>query len=131
VRLAAILLLTVFGIHYLNDNVASFYAYMQQVAAAKAWEYVFTNAGLCVVLACVGLLARKPLVTAICVWGIVESAERVVCRLDRPIGGQPPVVELYSGLCGVKFYWIGLIVAVCLAIEWLDKFRETRNGPKR
>src|SRR6187455_2491944 len=69
VRLAALLLALLFGVHYLNDTIASSYAPPQRVAAAKAWEYILTNAGFCAVLAVVGMLARKPLAWPVIGWG--------------------------------------------------------------
>jgi hypothetical protein len=123
--LTALLLLILTMVHYLNDNVASFYAPAEQVAAAKAWEYILTNAGFCLVLGVCGLLARKPLAWPAIAWGMVELGERSACRLARPIGGEPPEVPLFSGLCGVETYWLGVFAACCLAVAMLDKWRKT------
>jgi len=122
VRLAVVLLLMVYGVHYLNDPIASHYAPDERIAAAKAWEYILTNAGYCAVLAVCGLLARKPLAWPVIGWGMVEFGERSMCRLARPIGGDPPEVPLFSGLCGVELYWLGIIAAAVIAIAMLDKF---------
>lgn len=123
-RLAILLLLTVAGVHYLADPLAT--AYANQVAAAKAWEYILTNAGDCVLLLGIGLLARKPMVWLVVGWGIFESSQRVVCRLDKPIGGEPPVADLFQGLCGNGWYTLGLMAAAGLAVHILDK--GTKNG---
>lgn len=115
-KLAFILLLTLGTIHYVDNPIATMYAQAEQPYAAKAWEYILTNAGLCVVLALLGLLARKPVVWFPIGWGIIESGERSVCRLARPIGGEPPVVDLFTGLCGRPYYLVGLWAMVCLAL---------------
>lgn len=111
------------GIHYLNDGIASHYAPDQRVAAAKAWEYILTNAGGCLLLACIGLLARKPVAWPVIGWGMLEFGERSMCRLARPIGGEVPEVPLFSGLCGVEFYWLGIGIAAVIAVMFLDKIR--------
>jgi hypothetical protein len=117
------LLLVIAGMHYLDNPVASFYAKDQQIAAAKAWEYILTNAFVCVVLALLGSVARKPFVWPVVLWGVAENAQRSVCRLARPIGGDPPEVPLFSGLCGVDFYWLGIVAALILAVSMADKLR--------
>jgi len=114
VRLAIVLLLTVAVVHYLPDPLST--AYANQVAAGKAWEYILTNAGDCVLLLVCGLLARKPVVWAVVGWGIFESSQRVGCRLARPIADGAPVVDLFSGLCGQPMYTIGLWALICLAL---------------
>ena len=117
----------VYGVHYLNDTIASHYAPDERIAAAKAWEYILTNAGFCVSMPLFGLLARKPLAWPVISWGTVEFGERAMCRLAKPIGGDPPVVDLFSGLCGVEFYWLGIIAAAVIAIAMLDKFTGERK----
>jgi hypothetical protein len=130
-KLAALLLLTLFGIHYLNDTVASTYATPQQPYAAKAWEYIFTAVGGCIVLALLGLCARSWHVWPVILFGMVEGGERAVCRLARPIGDGAPLVKIFSGLCGVQFYWLGLIAGGILAVSMLDKLRKKRHGLDR
>jgi len=124
VRLAALLLAIVYGVHYLNDPIASQYAPDQRIAAAKAWEYILTNAGFCAVLAACGVLARKPLAWPVIGWGMLEFGERSMCRLAKPIGNEPPEVQIFSGLCGVEFFWLGVFIASVIAIILLDKIRD-------
>lgn len=123
-RFAALLLALLFGVHYLNDTIASSYAPDQRVAAAKAWEYIITNAGGCVLLVVCGMLARKPIAWPVIGWGILEFGERSMCRLAKPIGGEPPEVQIFSGLCGVEFFWLGVFIASVIAIILLDKIRD-------
>lgn len=125
-RLAALLLALMYGVHYLNDPIASLYAPDQRIAAAKAWEYILTNAGFCAVLAACGMLARKPLAWPVIGWGMLELGERSMCRLARSIGSDPPEVPLFSGLCGVEFYWLGIGIAAVIAVMFLDKIRDKK-----
>lgn len=120
-RLAAVLLLIVFGMNYTADSIATRYAAEAQIAATKAWDYIVQGAGSGLVFLCIGLIARKPLVWPVCLWGAFEAWQRSVCRLARPIGGEVPEVPLFSGLCGVDFYWLGIVAAVMLAAHMLDK----------
>lgn len=121
-RLAALLLAVVFGMNYTADNIAAMYG-TDQIAAAKAWDYIAQGLGSVAVFLCLGLLARKPMAWLVCLWGALESGQRSVCRLARPIGGEPPEVPLFSGLCGVDFYWLGILAALLLAVVMADKLR--------
>lgn len=127
-RLAAILLLTIFCMHYLPDILALNYA--DQTAAGKAWQYVMRGFGGAVLMCLLGVLARNPVVWACAFWGMVESSEEAICRLAHPIGGEPPVAHQFSGLCGPDFYWLGIIAALILAVAILEKIRG-RDGHQR
>lgn len=120
--LGALLLALTFGMHYLPSILAL--GYENRVAAAKAWQYVNGGVGMSVVLCCVGILARQPLVWPVLFWGIAESSEQAICRLARPIGGEPPFAPPFSGLCGTDFYWLGIAAALILAVALLDRLRE-------
>lgn len=121
--LAVVLLLTLFGMHYLPSILALNYA--NQVAAAKAWQYVNGGFGMAVVLGCLGLLVRSAVVWPFVAWGVAEGLGQSVCRLAKPIGGAPPSAGPFDGLCGVDFFWLGIIAAGWLAILMLDKWRTT------
>lgn len=122
-KLAVILLVTLFGMHYAPSIIASGYAPEQQIAAHKAWQYILTGVGVAVVLCVVGLLSRSALVWPPVVWGMVESGQQAVCRLAKPIGGVAPSAAPFDGLCGVDFWWAGLIAAAVIAVWYLDKIR--------
>lgn len=123
-KLAIILLLIVAEMNFLADPMAMSYA--NPVAAAKAWEYIFQSFGSTCLFLLVGLFARNRLVWVVCWAGMVEEGERGVCRLAKPIGGSPPQVDMFVGLCGKGWYELGLIVLGAIAILFLEK---TRNKP--
>jgi len=114
-RLASILLVLIAGMFYLDNPIATFYA--NKIAAAKAWEYILKGVGLSVLFSILGILARNPVVWMACLWGFVESLETSICRLSYPIGGDPPVVPLFHGLCGPNFYFLGLCTAAFIAVK--------------
>lgn len=125
-RLAITLLVTLFVTHYAGDLIAGLYA--NPGAAAKAWDYILVGAGFAVVLFVLGVLARNALAWPVVVWGMAEAGQRSVCRLARPIGGDPPEVAMFSGLCGVELYWLGLFAAAAIAFKMLDKLGDKKNG---
>lgn len=121
-RLAAVLLLVVFGMHYLGDIIAT--GYVERAAAARAWEYVLRGAGGALVLLVVGLLVRRPVVWALCLWGAIEDGMRSGCRLAHPMNQRPPETDPFTGLCGdYSLYRIGLIAAAVIAVFLLDRLR--------
>ena len=128
VGLAALLLVTTFGMHYLPSILATGYA--DKTAAAKALEYIASGVGGAVSFCILGILARSPLVWAVCFWAMVEGAEKSVCRLAKPIGGAPPSAAPFAGLCGQEFFFLGIFAALALALTLLDKQRgNDGNGP--
>jgi len=127
--LAAVLLVTLFCMHYTPSILALSYA--NQVAAAKAWQYILGGAGAAVVLGCLGLLVRSVAVWPFVVWGIAEGLGQSVCRLAKPIGGDPPSAGLFDGLCGVHFYWLGILAALILAVSLADKLRGKHDVDRR
>lgn len=118
-RLAAILMLLVAGTHYGYDPIAAAF-YKDQTAAARALFYAFRGIEGAALFLVVGLLARRPLVLAVCLWGVLEEGQTAVCRLARGIENVP-VHEAFQGLCGSPMYGLGLMIAACLAIYWLDR----------
>jgi hypothetical protein len=124
-RLTAALLMIVFGMHYLGYIIAT--GYENQVAAARAWEYVLGGAGGALVLLAVGLLARRPVVWAVCLWGAIEDGMQSACRLAHPMNARPPTTETFSGLCGdPDWYRMGLIAAAVIAV--FISSREKNDG---
>lgn len=123
---AAALLLVVYVVMHLMPDIAAL-PYANQTAAGKAWEYIFTNAGICVLVAVVGVVLRRPMVWPVCALLFFENGQRVVCRLSRPIGDAPPVVEQFSGLCGREFYAIGLALMLWAAMIFLEKLRDKQK----
>lgn len=119
---AALLLMVYFVMHLMPDIAALPYA--NQTAAGKAWEYILTNAGVCVLVAVVGVLCRRPMVWPLCALLFFENGQRVACRLSKPIGDAPPVVEQFSGLCGREWFAIGLALMLWAAIAILGKLRD-------
>lgn len=123
IRLACGLLLIIYGMHYLGDNIASGYDQKVAAIAARAWEYVLRGFGGAAVLCAIGLLARSIVVWPVCLWGMAEDAERGICRLAHPMSQKPPETGIFTGLCGAPMYWIGLLAAAVIAVICLDKFR--------
>lgn len=121
--LAALLLLVVAVTHYGYDLLAAGYADAQ--AAAKAWFYILRGAGGVVLFAVVLLQAwrrwgRAALIVALpCIWGMVEEGQTAACRLGRPIA-EAPGHELFSGLCGSDWYWLGVVAAAVIGGMILD-----------
>lgn len=124
--LAALILLVVAVTHYGHDLLAT--GYTSAPAASKAWFYILRGAAGVVLFAVIAALAyqrwgRKSLLILIpCVWGMAEEGQTAICRLSRPIA-EAPSHELFSGLCGSDWYWLGVIAAAVIAGMILD-FRE-------
>jgi hypothetical protein len=125
-RLMLVVLVVVVATHYGYDPLASFYSDPSLSAdentnrigqAARDWFYVLRGFEGTVLFALVGLLARRPLVWAVCLWGALEEAQTAVCGLAYPL--RMPAYEPFKGLCGT--YWIGLCVALWFAAWWLDR----------
>lgn len=123
-RLAVVVLLIVFGMHYAADIAATAYAAEQQVRAAKAWEYVFTALGCAGLFVLVGILGRQRMAWPVCAFGAVECMERAVGRLAKPIGPPPPEVPQFSGLLGSVAFWAGLGCSLWLALELLERTKK-------
>ncbi len=122
-RLAALLLLLIAGTHYLYPVLSINHADPQYTA--QAWFYILRGCEGAVLFLVCGLLAGHRLVSAVCCWGFVEEGQTAACRFAAGVDERPQV-ELFSGLCGTEFYYIGLLAALWLALTWLDK----RRGPK-
>jgi hypothetical protein len=118
-RLAAFLLVILFGMHYLPSIIAL--GYVEQTAAAKAWQYILNGMGVACLLGLLGVFARSAVAWPFIAWGMVESSMQSVCRLGKPIGGQVASAPPFSGLCGVDAYYLGVIAVGWLAFSWLDK----------
>jgi len=123
VRLAAILLVLVASVHYGYEPLALYYE--DQAGAARAIFYALRGIEGAALFLVVGLLARKPLVFAVCMWGAFEESQTAVCRLARGIG-EVPKYEAFEGLCGNPMYTIGLMIAAGLAIHLLDNNRKKK-----
>lgn len=126
--LAAALLVVIVTMHYLGDPIASGYG-DKAAAAARAWEYVLRGLGGAAVLLLCGLLARRPLVWPLVLWGMAEDLQRAGCRLAHPMTAPPPTTDLFAGLCGDGPYRLGVIAAALAAarVAYL-LFRENHDG---
>lgn len=122
-RLAAVLLCMIAFTHYGYDPVAGALYAADQQRAARALFYVFRGAEGLALFALVGLLARRRAVWFACVWGMVEEGETAACRLAVGIENAPGY-EMFSGLCGTGWYWVGLFWGLMLAAMLLDWRRE-------
>ena len=124
--LAAILLLVVALVHYGYDLIAI--GYENATQAAKAWFYILRGAEGAVLFAVIAALAhqrwgRRSWVVALpCIWGMAEEAQTSICRLGKPTT-ESPRNELFSGLCGSEWYWLGLAAVAVIGGLILD-FRE-------
>jgi hypothetical protein len=129
--LPSLLLVLVVLTHYSYDLIASFYA--NQLAAAKAWHSVLrAGEGTLLYLVVWSLVPLKP--TAVrygaavaCAWGVFESAQIAVCRLQYPMDRPPPDTALYTGLCdtatGLPIYMLTVFIVLCIAV-----LRKRRDG---
>ena len=122
-RLPVILLVLIASTHYGYEILAS--AYQDQGAAARAIFYALRGIEGAALFVVVGLLARRPLVWLVCLWGAVEESQTTVCRLARGIENVPGY-DAFQGLCGAPWYTLGLMVMAILAVHILDK--GTKNG---
>lgn len=120
-RLIAIMLVVSFGMHGLPDLIALAYDLDQQIRAVKAWEYIFRGFGGFALCLLVGILSRSHVAFPVSLWAGIEQAQTAVCRLAHPIGGEPPVVGLFSGLCGKNWYQFGLAAALLFSLWSLDQ----------
>lgn len=125
-RLAAILIAVIAITHYGYDPLASLYK--DEQAAARALFYILRGFEGAALFGIIGLLARRPLVLTICVWGAFEEAQTGVCRLARGIESLQSV-EIFEGLCGRPMYTIGLMIAAALSVHYLD--RRQNEQPRR
>jgi hypothetical protein len=118
VRLPVILLVLIAGTHYFYEILAS--AYQDQGAAARAIFYALRGIEGAALFVVIGLLARRPLVWLVCLWGAFEESQTAVCRLARGIDNVPGY-EAFQGLCGNGWYTLGLMAMAGLAGHMLDK----------
>lgn len=125
-RLPVILLVLIAFTHYGYEILAS--AYQDQGAAARAIFYALRGVEGTALFVVVGLLARRPLVWLVCLWGAAEEAQTTTCRLARGIENVPGY-ESFQGLCGSPWYTVGLMAAAGLAVHILDK--GDKNGLDR
>lgn len=124
-RLAAVLLLLVAMTHYLYAPLATLYPDADR--AARALFYVARGIEGLALFGLVGVLARQPLVWAVCLWGAVEEGQTAVCRLAAGVGGRAGA-ELFSGLCGPVWYGLGLVAGLALAL-WLHRENKKCRTP--
>ncbi len=118
VRLAVFLLLAVTFTHYGYEVVAGLYE--DRAAAAQGAFYILRGMEGAFLYGLIGLLIRKPLVVAVCLWGAIEEAQTSVCGVAHGLVGKHPY-QPFVGLCGVEMYWLGVVVAACLAVVLLDR----------
>jgi hypothetical protein len=123
-RLAAFCLAIIALTHYGYDILAM--AYEDRAQAARAIFYVLRGVEGTALFALVGILARRPLVILVFVWGAVEESQTAVCRLAAGIGETPGYAP-FQGLCGAPWYTLGLMAAAGLAVHLLDK-GDKENG---
>jgi len=121
-RLAAILLALIALVHYSYDILASGYA--DQAQAARNIFYILRGVGGAVLFGIVGILSRRTLVLAVCLFGVFEESQTAVCGLARGVDDVPGY-SAFVGLCGEPMYAVGLVIAIGLAAHLLDKIRKT------
>ena len=117
-RLAAALLFLIAIVHYAYDPLAS--AYTDKATAARGIFYVLRGVEGSALFILIGLLIRRPLVMAICLWGALEEAQTSVCGMAHGLVDKHPY-EPFVGLCGAEMYWLGVVIAACLAVMLLDR----------
>lgn len=120
-RLAVLLFVLVFGVHYGPDLIAVHYPNPE--AATKALFYIARGLEGVVLYLLIAILSGGWIVRTVwlvCLWGLVEEAQTAVCRLSKPISTVPGV-ELFSGLCGKDWYVAGLFAALVIGAFILDR----------
>jgi len=110
--------------HYLYSPLSIGHADPQYTA--QAWFYALRGVEGAALFLVVGLLARHPLVTAVCVWGFFEESQTTVCRLAAGVD-EKPMVPLFSGLCGTDFYWLGVVAMILIAAKIAKGATNERN----
>jgi hypothetical protein len=127
-RLAILVLCLWFFTHYGYDPLASLYSdpsltiaedERRVAQAARDWFYVLRGFEGTFLFALVGLLAGRPLVWAVCLWGAIEELQTAVCGMAYPL--RMPPYESFRGLCGNGWYSIGLFVSALIAVKILDR----------
>ena len=131
-RLTAVLLLLMWGAHYLFKSLA--WSYPDPVFAAKAIFYAVGGLERSVLYFLVWLLgymvvskpARIPL-TLCCLWGVVEGLQIAVCRAAWGFQNavpNKPIDGLCDSLTGLPLYSLGLaafaFIAALLAFQIRD-----------
>lgn len=119
-RLAALLLALVTLTHYGYSPLAE--GHEDAARAARAWFYVLRGLEGVILFGLVGILARRPLVWLVCLWGALEEGETAVCRLAIGIGNAPGYAP-FQGLCGPGWYIFGALVAAAIALNLHDNKR--------
>ena len=127
--LAALLLLSVALCHYGYDPLAQLFGGTGY--AARNLFYCLRGFEGVVLFATIGVLAKRPSVSVVCLWGLLEEGQTAACRIAKGIGAPNKTHETFVGLCGNGAYSMGLFVAGLLALAiWYEIGRAVR-GPKR
>lgn len=120
-RLAALLLMIVAATHYGYEPLALLYE--DREFAARSIFYAARGIEGVALFGLVWVLARGYLVGLVCAWGAIEEGQTAACRVASGLDHHV-TVNAWAGLCGADFYWFGLIVAGCLAVAMLEKWRQ-------
>lgn len=112
-RLAVMLLLLVAITHFGYELIAL--GYEQRDAAARAWFYILRGVEGAALFGVIASLVRSRAVLAVCILGLSEESMTAACRASKPIG-ESLGYEPFAGLCGLEWYFAGLIALGLLAL---------------
>lgn len=125
--LAAVVLFLWFFTHYGYDHLAANAADQtltdvqnetRVAQAARDWFYVLRGFEGTFLFALVGILARRPLVWVVCLWGAFEEFQTAACGLAYPL--RMDSYKAFKGICG-NWYMVGVVVALWIALGILDR----------
>lgn len=127
-KLAVFLLVLVGAVHFGTDWLSLLFA--QQETARKALFYIARGIEGVALFAAVAMVTKHRAVIAVCCLGVFEEGMTSACRVSKPIS-QLPGVELFSGLCGREWYFVGLAALGLVALGLAYEMGRSRHGTKR
>ena len=112
--LAALLLLSVALCHYGYDPLAAYFGGTGY--AARNLFYTLRGLEGAVLFFVVGALVKRPAVSIVCLWGLLEEGQTAACRVAKGIGQPNKAYETFTGLCGSSLYTLGLFALGLIAL---------------
>lgn len=121
------LLVVVAGVHFGYDWIAQ--AYPDPAAAARAIYYIARGMEGAILYAVIWRFAPRSLCLGVaCLWGCAENAQTAICRAAIGIGGLPPSVDAFRGLCDLAAGLNGYVVTSIGVLVALAIWQEAQRG---
>lgn len=116
--------------HYGIDALCAVYGVGPQ--GTRAWNYVGGQVEMTLAFATMAWLAgRVSWLIPLCLWGVIEHTESVVCRLVFPMDKPPPETGDLEGLCdvasGLPIYVTSVWVLLAAVLYWHQRYRRERT----